>query len=104
MNSLAIIIECAILYAVFTIVVVPVTGKSPPKWLYDYPPAIRERVKSLERYNGKIPAKSATWGKKILGGGYRACAVFLRCLSKRSKDIFAGLREFVHLVVGGRVV
>jgi len=51
-----IFIECIILCLVFT-VMVAIMMKNPIATLYNYPPKIQERVKSLEEYKDKIPTK-----------------------------------------------
>ena len=49
-------IEAIILCALFTIMVI-IMVQDPIKTLYNYPPKIQERVKSLERYKDKIPTQ-----------------------------------------------
>ena len=48
------IIESIILCAVFTLFVF-IMSRDPIKTLYNYPPKIQERVKSLDEYKDKIP-------------------------------------------------
>jgi hypothetical protein len=50
-----ILIESIILCALFTIMVF-IMSKDPIKTLYNYPPKIQERVKTLESYKDKIPS------------------------------------------------
>lgn len=52
-----IVIECIILCALFTIMVY-IMSRNPIKTLYNYPPKIQERVKSLSEYKDKIPTKN----------------------------------------------
>ncbi len=52
-----IVIECIILCALFTIMVY-IMSRNPIKTLYNYPPKIQERVKSLSEYRDKIPTKN----------------------------------------------
>lgn len=49
-----IVIECILLCLFFTLMVY-IMSRKPIKTLYNYPPKIQERVKSLEAYKGKIP-------------------------------------------------
>lgn len=49
-----ILIESIVLCILFTIMVY-IMSKDPIKTLYNYPPKIQERVKSLEEYKDKIP-------------------------------------------------
>lgn len=49
-----VVIECIILCLIFTLMVF-VMAKDPIKTLYNYPPKIQERVKSLDMYKDKIP-------------------------------------------------
>ena len=51
-----IIIESIILCLLFTIMVY-IISREPIKTLYNYPPKIQERVKSLEEYKDKIPTQ-----------------------------------------------
>jgi len=49
-----IFIECLIFCILFTVMVF-VMSKNPIKTLYNYPPKVQERVKSLKYYKDKIP-------------------------------------------------
>jgi len=49
-----IVIECIVLCAIFTLMVY-IMSRNPIATLYNYPPKIQERVKSLEEYKDKIP-------------------------------------------------
>lgn len=61
-----IFIECLILCLVFTGMVCIMMG-NPIATLYNYPPKIQERVKSLEQYKGKIPTnKNKVWTKSLV--------------------------------------
>ena len=51
-----ILIEAIVLCVLFTLMVV-MMAKEPIKTLYNYPPKIQERVKSLEQYRDKIPTQ-----------------------------------------------
>ena len=50
------VIESVILCLLFTVMVYMIS-REPIKTLYNYPPAIQERVKSLDRYKDQIAAK-----------------------------------------------
>ncbi len=52
-----ILIESIVLCALFTIMVY-IMSREPIKTLYNYPPKIQERVKSLEEYKDKIPTQN----------------------------------------------
>ena len=60
-----IFIESIILCALFTIMVY-VISREPIKTLYNYPPKIQERVKSLDEYKEKIPSTENKIGAKII--------------------------------------
>lgn len=49
-----VVIECIVLCLIFTLMVF-MMAKDPIKTLYNYPPKIQERVKSLDMYKDKIP-------------------------------------------------
>ena len=51
-----IVIESIVLCAMFTIMVYAIS-REPIKTLYNYPPKIQERVKSLNEYKDKIPTQ-----------------------------------------------
>ena len=51
-----IVIESAILCALFTLMVF-IISREPIKTLYNYPPKIQERVRSLDEYKDKIPTQ-----------------------------------------------
>lgn len=51
-----ILVESIILCFLFTVLVY-ISSREPIKMLYNYPPHIQERVKSLDCYKGKIPTQ-----------------------------------------------
>ena len=51
-----IVVESIILCALFTLMVF-IISREPIKTLYNYPPKIQERVKSLDEYKNKIPTQ-----------------------------------------------
>ena len=51
-----IVVESIILCALFTLMVY-IMSRNPIKTLYNYPPKIQERVKSLDEYKDKIPTQ-----------------------------------------------
>ena len=51
-----IVIESIVLCALFTLMVF-IMSRDPIKTLYNYPPKIQERVKSLDEYKDKIPTQ-----------------------------------------------
>ena len=51
-----IVIESIVLCALFTLMVFSIS-REPIKTLYNYPPKIQERVKSLDEYKDKIPTQ-----------------------------------------------
>lgn len=51
---MVILIECIVLCLVFTFMVC-IMAKNPIATLYNYPPKIQERVKTLDEYKDKIP-------------------------------------------------
>ncbi|MBP3597400.1 MAG: hypothetical protein J6J60_08410 [Clostridia bacterium] len=60
-----IVIESIVLCVLFTIMVY-IMSREPIKTLYNYPPKIQERVKSLEEYKDKIPTqKNKIFAKSI---------------------------------------
>lgn len=65
------IIESIILCLLFTVMVY-FMSREPIKILFDYPPKIQERVKSLSEYKDKIPTKENKITTKIF-----ACIFFL---------------------------
>lgn len=69
------VIECAVLCAVFTLMVY-LMSRDPLKTLYNYPPAIQQRVQSLERYSGSIPTRENKLAAKLA-----ASLVFVMVLS-----------------------
>lgn len=50
------IIESVVLCLIFTIMVY-IMSREPIKTLYNYPPKIQERVKTLKEYKDKIPTQ-----------------------------------------------
>ena len=60
-----IVIESIILCVVFTFIVYAIS-RNPIKTLYNYPPKIQERVKSLDEYKDKTPTQENKVVAKIL--------------------------------------
>ena len=58
------LIESVLLCLLFT-GMVWLMSRDPIKTLYNYPPAIQERVKSLPQYQGKIPTQKNKVGAKL---------------------------------------
>ena len=59
-----ILIESVILCIIFTIIVY-LMSREPIKSLYNYPPKIQERVKSLDEYKDKIPTQENKVAAKL---------------------------------------
>ena len=72
---MTLIIESVILCVLFTVMVYAMS-RDPIKTLYNYPPRIQERVKSLDEYAGMIPTQENKITTKLL-----ACVVFIVILS-----------------------
>lgn len=49
-----VLVECILLCVFFTVMVY-IMSRNPIATLYNYPPKIQERVKSIEEYKDKIP-------------------------------------------------
>lgn len=60
-----IVIESIILCVVFTLMVY-IMSREPIKTLYNYPPKIQERVKTLDEYKNKIPTQENKIVTKII--------------------------------------
>lgn len=62
---MVIVVECIILCVLFTVMVY-IMSQNPIATLYNYPPKIQERVKSLDEYKDKIPTmKNKIFAKVI---------------------------------------
>ena len=59
------VIESVILCVLFTVMVY-IMSRNPIKTLYNYPPKIQERVKSLEEYKERIPTQENKITAKLL--------------------------------------
>ena len=70
-----ILIESVILCVAFTIMVF-IMSRKPIKTLYNYPPKIQERVKSLDEYKNIIPTQKNKLAAKLV-----ACVLFVVILS-----------------------
>ncbi len=68
-------IESLILCLAFTLAVYLIS-RDPLKELYNYPPAIRERVISMDEYKGRIPTRKNKLIVKLL-----ACVLFIAVIS-----------------------
>ena len=69
------IIEAVVLCMAFTLMVY-VMSREPIKTLYNYPPAIQERVKSLDEYKDQIPTE-----KNKIAAKMGACVIFVIVLA-----------------------
>ncbi|MBR0481326.1 MAG: hypothetical protein IJJ48_02515 [Firmicutes bacterium] len=69
------VIEGIVLCILFTLAVCRMS-RDPIKTLYNYPPAIQERVKSLEEYKDQIPTEKNKISAKVA-----ACIIFVAVLS-----------------------
>lgn len=58
-----ILIECIVLIAAFTGMVMLIT-RDPIETLYNYPPKVQEKVRSMKEYEGKIPTQEKKLGTK----------------------------------------
>ncbi|MBO4919237.1 MAG: hypothetical protein J5365_03675 [Erysipelotrichaceae bacterium] len=72
---MTLIIESVVLCLIFTLMVY-LMSRDPIKTVYNYPPKIQERVKSLEEYKDKIPTNENKIVIKLF-----ACVVFLAILA-----------------------
>ena len=70
-----IVIESVVLCLVFTLMVY-FMSREPIKTLYNYPPKIQERVRSLDEYKDQIPTQ-----KNKLSAKLGACVLFIVVLS-----------------------
>ena len=60
-----IVIESIILCALFTLMVF-IMSRKPINTLYNYPPKIQERVKSLDEYKDKVPKTKNKVAAKLI--------------------------------------
>jgi hypothetical protein len=81
------IIESIILCVAFTVMIVPKVLKDPLQQLFNYPPIIQERVKSIPEYKDRIPTNKKKLSVKIV-----AALVFAIILA--SIVYFSGVRTF----------
>ncbi len=89
-----IVIESIVLCLVFTIMVY-MMSREPIKTLYNYPPKIQERVKSLEEYKDKIPTEKNKVAAKLC-----ASVLFLVIISLVLRYV-NGCTTFVDSFING---
>lgn len=65
MNLAALALQSAAVCLLFTLFLIPGI-KDPVRFLFNYPPAIQERVKSLKEYEGRIPTQQRKIGAKLV--------------------------------------
>ena len=68
-------VECIVLCTVFTLMVY-LMSREPIRTLYNYPPDIQERVRSLDEYRDRIPTKKNKLAAKLC-----ACVLFVIVIS-----------------------
>ena len=59
------VVESIVLCIAFTLMIIPTVLKDPLQQLFNYPPAIQERVKSLPEYKDRIPTNKKKLSVKI---------------------------------------
>ena len=69
-----ILVESIILCLLFTVIIYFIS-REPIKSLYNYPPKIQDRVKSLKEYKDKIPTNENKISAKLF-----ACLIFIAIL------------------------
>ncbi len=65
MDLMLLALQSAVICLLFTLLFIPAL-KDPVRFLFNYPPAIQERVRSLKEYEGRIPTQQTRIGKKLL--------------------------------------
>ncbi len=88
-------IECIILCALFTVMILPAQYKDPINMIMSYPPNIIKRVEQLPQYEGKIKQRErAHLKKKLFGVFFFVVALALVAWFSGCKDF---LSAFVHV-------
>ena len=72
------VIESAVLCVLFTVMVFAIS-REPIKTLYNYPPKIQERVKSLPEYQDKIPTEKNKVAAKCIASILIVAVISLIC-------------------------
>ena len=86
-------IESFVLCALFTLIVY-LMSRNPIKELYNYPPNIQERVKSLDEYKDKIPQKKNKIGAKMIASvGF---VIILSLILRYVNGYTTFFKAFVH--------
>ena len=81
------LVQAAVCCACFHAVIVRSVKRSPMNWFYDYPKAVRDRMRALPQYAGKLPTRQFNVKKKGLAALF--CVAFFLCMARA-----AGLRAF----------
>lgn len=92
-----ILIESIVLCALFTLMVY-VMSREPIKTLYNYPPKIQERVKSLDEYKDQIPTNEEKMSAKIIA------AIVIAIIISFVLKYFNGCDNFVDAFCNGFLV
>lgn len=79
MNFPALFTQAAVICSLFTLVVL-VGTRDPIKYLFNYPPAIQARVRSLKQYEGRIPTQQTRVAKKLVAALVFAAIAVGLCL------------------------
>lgn len=94
---MALLIQCIVLCAVFSLLILPPLFKTPLSQIMSYPPAIRARVESLPQYNKILhTTKQRNMMRKIVGAliAVVLLAVLAYCSGKTSF-----FPAFIHVFV-----
>ncbi len=91
-QSMTFLIQGIILCIVFTLIVIPPTLKNPLQQLFNYPPKIQERVKSLPEYKDRIPTNKKKLSLKIT-------AAVLIAIILAAIAYFSGAKTFVAAII-----
>lgn len=90
-------IQCVVVCLLFSLAIfIQMIKNDPVKGLYNYPPKIQERVKSMKEYQGRIPTKNDKISAKLIGAGV---FVIIGVLLVRMADPDGFLDAFIHMFI-----
>ncbi len=89
--------QCVVLCLLFTLaLIVQVKKNEPIKALYNYPPKIQERVKSLKEYEGQIPTKTNKLSAKLIASAVIVVIGVILCKLANTEGF---LSAFKHMFI-----
>ena len=96
-KKVVLLIQCIVLCAIFTVLILPPQFKNPLSQIASYPPKIRERVKHLERYKDSLSQTQKRNVARKIAGALIAVIILAAMAYFSEKTRF--VPAFIHVII-----